>query len=235
LSFRRLVFLMTILAVFTMAVRVSVDSDTWWHLRAGKTILDQGAILDHDLFSLTRQGESWEYPGWLAEIAIYGAFNLFGFPGLNLLTALAVTAAFIMLWFALEGRLLLRSAVLLLAAITSAVFWSARPQIFSLTLSAAYLLILEREQRSAGRLLWLLPPLMALWVNLHGGFAIGFILIALYLIACRRSRLEPTGSRFTADVGLVPEANCPAGRGRAAWRGFRGDQSAWLHDALLSL
>jgi hypothetical protein len=182
LSFRRLVFLMTILAVFTMAVRVSVDSDTWWHLRAGKTILDQGAILDHDLFSLTRQGESWEYPGWLAEIAIYGAFNLFGFPGLNLLTALAVTAAFIMLWFALEGRLLLRSAVLLLAAITSAVFWSARPQIFSLTLSAAYLLILEREQRSAGRLLWLLPPLMALWVNLHGGFAIGFILIALYLI-----------------------------------------------------
>ncbi|MEJ2012864.1 MAG: hypothetical protein P8X64_11670 [Anaerolineales bacterium] len=181
MSFRRLVFLLTILAVFTMAVRVSVDSDTWWHLRAGKTILDQGAILERDPYSLTRQGEPWEYPGWLAEIALYGTYNLFGFAGLNLLTALAVTAAFGMLWRVLEGGLLLRSAVLLLAAITSAVYWSARPQIFSFTLSATYILILEHERRSPSRLLWLLPLLMALWVNLHGGFAIGFILIALYL------------------------------------------------------
>jgi hypothetical protein len=181
LSFKRTVFLLTMLAVFTMAMRVSVDSDTWWHLRAGKTITEQRAVLDHDPFSLTRQGEEWKYPGWLAEVFIYGAFSALGLPGLNLLTALAVAAAFLMLWPLMEGQLLLRSVILLLAATTSAVYWSARPQIFSFTLTAAFLLILERERRSESRLLWLLPVLMTVWGNLHGGFVIGFILIALYL------------------------------------------------------
>jgi len=180
-SFKRFVFLFTMLAVFTMAVRVSVDSDTWWHLRAGKTIVEQRAVLERDPFSLTRQGESWEYPGWLAEIALYAAYLGLGYAGLNLLTALAVTLAFLLLWRTLEGRLLLRSALILLAAATSAVYWSARPQIFSFTLTAAFLLILERERVSTTKWLWLLPPLMALWVNLHGGFALGFILLVLYL------------------------------------------------------
>jgi len=197
LSFKRLVFLLTMLAIFTMAARVSTDSDTWWHLRAGKTIVDEREIIDRDLFSLTRQGEPWEYPGWLAEIALYGAFSLFGFAGLNLLTALAVTLAFVLIWFLLEGRLLLRSAVLLLAAATSALYWSARPQIFSFALAAAYLLILELDRRSSTRLLWVLGPLMALWGNLHGGFAIGFILIGLYLVSLLSSALlewNQTGS-----------------------------------------
>ena len=169
------------LAVFTMAVRISVDSDTWWHLRAGATIVEQRQILSRDPFSLTRQGETWEYPGWLAEVVFYGAFSVFGYAGLNIITGLAVLLAFLLLWFLLEGRLLLRSAVLLFAAIVSAVYWSARPQIFSFTLTAAFLLILDREGHSPTRSLWLLPPMMALWVNLHGGFAIGFILILLYL------------------------------------------------------
>ncbi|HEY43905.1 MAG TPA: hypothetical protein G4O11_07985 [Anaerolineae bacterium] len=30
--------------------------------------------------------------------------------------------------------------------------------------------------------LWILPPLMAVWSNLHGGFAIGFMLIGAYLL-----------------------------------------------------
>ena len=182
MNFKRTVFLLTMLAVFTMAMRVSVDSDTWWHLRAGKTITEERAILDHDPYSLTRQGEEWNYPGWLAEVFIYGAYSALGLPGLNLLTALAVAAAFLMLWPLMKGHLLLRSAILLLAATTSAVYWSARPQIFSFTLSAAYLLILETERRSPTRFLWFLPVLMAVWGNLHGGFAIGFMLIALYLI-----------------------------------------------------
>ena len=45
MSFRRLVVGLTFLAVFTMATRVSVDTDTWWHLRAGEWIVEHRQII----------------------------------------------------------------------------------------------------------------------------------------------------------------------------------------------
>ncbi|MFA9405749.1 MAG: hypothetical protein ACERKX_08005, partial [Anaerolineales bacterium] len=63
LKFRNLVIGITFIAIFTMAVRVSIDTDTWWHLRAGEWILENNEILREDPFSLTRLGEAWRYPG----------------------------------------------------------------------------------------------------------------------------------------------------------------------------
>ena len=60
MRFNRLVPLIALLAVFTMAVQPSVDTDSWWHLRSGAWIVENGEILKADPFSLTRQGQSWE-------------------------------------------------------------------------------------------------------------------------------------------------------------------------------
>ncbi len=51
LTFKRLVILILFLAIFAMAARISVDSDTWWHLRAGQWILEQGRLPETDPFS----------------------------------------------------------------------------------------------------------------------------------------------------------------------------------------
>jgi hypothetical protein len=61
------------------------------------------------------------------------------------------------------------------------VYWSARPQLFSFGLAAVFLYIIERRRWERRGPLWLLPVLMALWVNVHGGFAIGLLLIGLEL------------------------------------------------------
>lgn len=179
MSFRRLVIATTLLALYTMALRVSTDSDTWWHLRAGSWMLEHQQILTFDPFSLTRMGSPWIYPGWIAQLAMAGLYGWLGFAGLNLLTAAMVTLAFAFLWRTLEGPELWRAAVVVLAAATSAVYWSARPQIFSFALTGAFLLVLERWRRGEAGW-WYLPPLMALWVNLHGGFAVGLLLIGVY-------------------------------------------------------
>ena len=181
MKFERLVAAIAFLGVAAMSVRVSTDGDTFWHLRAGEWILEHGQVLTTDPFSLTRNGQPWEYPGWLAEIALDGAFRGLGYAGLNLLTAASVVLALALLWPLLEGPTLLRAFVLLLAAITSAVYWSARPQIFSFALTAAFLLVLEKWRAGGIRRVWVLPVLMALWANLHGGFAIGFLLLFVYL------------------------------------------------------
>lgn len=164
-----------------MAARVAVDTDTWWHLKAGEWISEHGAILRTDPFSSTRFGENWVYPGWLSQVVLFQVYRLAGYAGLNMLTALLVLAAFGVLWPRLDAPPLFRGFVLVLAAAASGVYWSARPQIFSFALAGCFLAILDGFRERDRRWLFVLPGLMALWANMHGGFAIGFLILLAYL------------------------------------------------------
>jgi hypothetical protein len=166
-----------------MAINPSVDSDTWWHLRAGQEIFERGEILTTDSFSLTRQGEPWIYPGWISQVVLYLTFSQFSFAGMNIFTGLMTFIAFVFVWRLLKGKELLKAFVILLAVATTSVYWSARPQIISFALTGATIFILEQARGGKVKTLWFLPLLMILWVNSHGGFAIGFIFLALYLIS----------------------------------------------------
>src|SRR5215510_7905595 len=86
----------TFAGIFAMAARPSVDTDTWWHMRAGAWMLAHGQVLTHDVFSSTRFGQPWLNHSWLSQIVLYLAWQLFSYAGLNLLTAILVTAAW---WF----------------------------------------------------------------------------------------------------------------------------------------
>lgn len=164
-----------------MAARVTIDSDTFWHLAAGRWIWQQGQILDHDVFSLTRLGQPWVYPGWLAELVMFGFHQAFGLFGLNMYTLLAVLGAFWLVWRGMSQPELLRGFVVLMAAAASAIFWSARPQMITLVFSAVFLVAMESErQQTAGWRLWLLPLAMAVWANSHGGFIAGHLTVLAY-------------------------------------------------------
>jgi len=180
MGLRSLVKAVTFLAIFTMAVRIAVDTDTWWHLAAGRWMVDQGRVLQMDPFSFTRLGEPWVNPSWLSQLLLFFVYRVAGVPGLNLLTALMVTLAFACVWPLLDGPALLRGFIVVLCATASAVYWSARPQIISFALAGLLFLILEKG-RANPRYLVGVPILMALWANLHGGFVIGLILVALTL------------------------------------------------------
>ena len=185
MSIRRLVIWITFLAVFAMAARVSVDSDTWWHLRAGQWMVEQRAILQTDHFSYTRLGQPWQYPGWLVQVPMYWLFLTLGPGGLNLWTALMVTLAFVFVWHTLSGGPFLRALVVVLAAATSGVYWAARPYLVTFVFAAVFLWILEDFRLGrlpqGSRRLWLLPLLMMVWANSHGGFAVGFLIWGVYV------------------------------------------------------
>ena len=183
---RKLVTLIAFLAIFAMAARVSMDTDTWWHLRAGQWIVEHCSILTADHFSYTRFGTAWQYPGWLVEVPMIWIFNWFGPGGMNLWTAAMVTLAFIFIWKTMQGGPFMRAFVIVLAAAASGVYWAARPYLVTFVLSAVFLWLLE-DYRTQGypskyrRLYWL-PALMVLWANSHGGFAVGFIILGVYLL-----------------------------------------------------
>jgi hypothetical protein len=163
-----------------LAINPSVDSDSWWHLRAGQEIVARGEILKTDPFSLTRQGEAWIYPGWISQIGLYQIFNTFSFGGLNVFTGVMIFIAFWFVWRLLQGRELLKVFIILLAVATTSVYWSARPQIISFALTGITIFLLERVRMGKTRSLLYMPLVMLIWVNVHGGFAIGFIFLGLY-------------------------------------------------------
>ena len=71
--------------------------------------------------------------------------------------------------------------IVLLVTISSSLHWLARPHILTLTLTVIWYHILDAYQYRNKNYLYLLPPLMLLWVNLHGGFIIGFLLLGIYV------------------------------------------------------
>ena len=188
MSLRRLVFWITILGVFAMAARISVDTDTWWHLRAGQWIIEHRAVPQVDPFSYTRLGEAWQYPGWIVQAPMFLIYEALGPGGLNLWTAIMVALSFAFIWHTLEGGPFVRAFVILLAATVSGVYWAARPYLVTFLFSAVFLFVLERWRRKSAlsrqmELLWSLPVLMLFWANSHGGFAVGFLIWGIYWFA----------------------------------------------------
>jgi hypothetical protein len=197
LTLDRLLVAIVFIAVFTMAVRAPADTDTWWHLQSGRWIIQERSIPQTDPFSHTRYGQPWIDHSWAAQTVLYLAYAGLGYAGLALLVAALATLAFALVWLQCRGtNHWLRAFVVIIAAAASGVIWAARPQMFSFALAAAFAFVLSSYRRGNRKALWLLPALMAVWVNLHGGFAIGFILIVATLFG-------EIGNQFLGNPGLT--------------------------------
>lgn len=186
LTIQRLMVAILFILVFAMAVRVPLDTDTWWHIRSGEYIVEHGTIPRTDPFSHTRGGEVWIDHSWGSQVAIFSVYNLFGGStapgdpgniGLALYTATLATAGMAFVYLMCAGNVYVRAFMVVLGAAAAAVFWSPRPQMFSFMLGALVLHLLHLYKRERIDRLWLIPPLILVWANLHGGFAIGFIFL----------------------------------------------------------
>ena len=114
-------------------------------------------------------------------MAIAHKFN--GLTGIVLLFSLMIAAEYYLMLKILrtyKGDMLSDILIILLAIAASQIHWLARPHIFSLLLMTIWYYLLENYQQRNRNHLYLLPPLMLLWVNLHGGFVSGFILLGIY-------------------------------------------------------
>jgi len=178
LDTKRLLVIILFLSIFVMATQGIGDPDFFWHLRTGQLIWERRSIPREDPFSYTARGQAWVAHEWLTETILFALYSLIGQKGLILAFALLITCTFILVYLQCEGRPWLATFVVLLASLTSAISWGVRPQMVSLFLSALFLYILARKESH----LWLLPPLMALWVNLHGGYLLGLALLLLHIV-----------------------------------------------------
>jgi hypothetical protein len=183
LSTRRLLVFVLLAAIFTLTAGQITDPDFWWHLRTGQLIFETRAIPHTDIFSFTAQGKEWVTHEWLAEVLIYAVYKWSGWGGLVVSFSLLTTAA---LWVAYRRAATVAphpyvaGASLLVGALATAPMWGVRPQMISFLFTSIYVAVLGDYARGGGaKKLWRLVPLMLVWVNMHGGYALGLALVGL--------------------------------------------------------
>jgi len=195
----RLLVLILLFALLAISqINTVVDSDLWCHFKTGEYIVKNLTVPTTDIFSYTLENRAWVDHEWLAQILFYFVFAKFGWLGINILKAIIISLCFLVLLFFIFSKYkkLIYAALFTLLAVLAFGYRSfLRPEVFSYLLLCLFFYILESERR-----FYIVPLLQILWVNLHGYFILGPILVFLYcmgeLISGDLTRSKRLGALF---------------------------------------
>ena len=172
------------LVLIATAVDRNYQTDLWHHLARGRAIVAEGRLLNADRFTYTVHGQPVQDVNWGWQVCFYELYSVGGLPlvqAANSAILALMMAVLVGLAWRRSGSLLAASAVCVFAFFGLWQMLIIRPQTLSLLLFVVLYAILEAAPRRRGLLL--LPPLvMAVWVNVHGGFPIGLVLIGCYAL-----------------------------------------------------
>lgn len=163
------------------------DSDSGWHIVDGQQILATHSVPRVDSFSSIMAGQAWYAWEWLYDLGMAIIHRAFGLNGVVFYTAAIIAATFVLMFFlALRrgGSLIVTLVLLLLSLGASSVHFLARPHVISWLFTVIWFELIDsaRTNESLRTRLYLLPVLTIAWVNLHGGFVLGFVLLAIYIV-----------------------------------------------------
>lgn len=164
------------------------DIDFWWHIAAGKDILEKDAVPSVDPFGVYDADNVWGQTvlksQWLGQVLLYSVFRWFDIDGVILLRAGILTLCLAIVY--LRCRLaatagLFSFAMTALAGIAILHHTGERPQLFSFLYLSLIFLLLDGFMVSGKRwLLYCIPPVMLVWSNTHAGAVLGVVALGLF-------------------------------------------------------
>jgi hypothetical protein len=191
---------LTALFLFAFFSTESADTDTWWHLAAGKYIWQNHRLPVPDPFSYTTDMGKPLYPGelttrhfnltheWGMQVILYITQAAAGIGGLVLLRSLLL-----MFFCGLTGWLAWRrsdsfywglAAALLAASVATHVI-ADRPYLATFVMIPVTMAAYETR-----RGLWWLPLGFLIWANCHAGFIMGWVVAGSYCAELLYQRLK---------------------------------------------
>jgi hypothetical protein len=190
---------LAVTAAICAAPAILNDGDTFWHVAAGRWMIEHGQPLKADPFSFTFGGRPWIAQEWLSEVVMAAAYAGAGWAGVMLLTGLAAgaTSAVMLGWLGRWLSPLSAIGVFAMGAACVAPSLLARPHVVVLPLLAFWTVrLMEARQRGRVPDVWLCL-LMALWANLHSSFIVGIGLCAAFGL---EAALEPGAARVRVTL-----------------------------------
>ncbi len=172
------------LTMLIAAIQPVTDPDFWWHLPTGNWILSHHGVPRHDLYTFTVSNHRWITHEWLSEVILAALYAVGRLPLVSLVFGAVTAAGFLLVYLAIDRRVNFVIAGLTLALGVAAAnpIWGPRIQMMTFALSALTYLWVKRFCEGRSRALYLLPLVMLVWVNLHGGFVLGYGILGLALL-----------------------------------------------------
>jgi hypothetical protein len=194
-------FVVALVAV--LALRRLDNTDTWFHLAAGRWIVAHGSVPHNDTLSWTVRDHPWINVQWLFDVLIYGLYRLGGPSLLVIASAIAYSAATVLLLVNLRRHVGPIPASLLgaWAVIISQSRFEIRPEMVSYLLIQVILWLYATGRVVGRKRLWFLPVVMCLFANFHSLFIVGAVVIACEMAGTLLSEvpLLPSGWRRPVD------------------------------------
>ena len=168
------------------------DPDIWWHLRTGEWMLAHHAAPRVDLYSAELAGHPWLAYSWLYELVAVKLFHWLGLAGIVAYSSgmvLAITVAMVHMVRRVQRDFTLAVLLSFAAVFCMGRLYTPRPWLFTILFFILELDILMRARRT-GRvreLLWL-PPIFALWANVHIQFIDGLMVLGLAWVEAEAAR-----------------------------------------------
>jgi hypothetical protein len=159
------------------------DPDFYWHIKTGEYLLSSWPLPGNDVFTYTHSGNPWVLSEWISQIVLYLVFSSTGYFGTAVLVAAMCAFCGWVTYLSCRKQIGNPVHAVILAAASSLIFVTAtpRPHLFSFLFFATTLFVLlEFKYFRRDRLLVVLPAILLLWANTHGGFFIGLVLIFVF-------------------------------------------------------
>jgi hypothetical protein len=178
-------------------------ADLAYQIRAGNIMLRTHSLLRTDIFTFTVPGRAWVNQQWGAQLLLEATHRLGEWNAIVLLHGLLASTAFVFVFLACRRK---GASTRTAALLSVAGFWVARqnlamrPQLIGVLLFSMTLWILA-GRRGSPRLLWALPALMLVWVNVHGSFVLLPLLLGLAWLEDRKD--SPRTARTALAAGAA--------------------------------
>jgi len=176
-------FLLALVTVCTVRERFD-DPDLWLHLKTGQIVWNTHHVPQSDTFSYTTHHQPTIPHEWLAQTLIFAAYRLGGYTGLMLWLCLACSAIVIATYAfcaVYSGNAKVSLAGGMLVWFFATIGFAIRPQLIGYLLLIVELAALHLGEIRDRRWFFVLPPLFAVWVNVHGSFSLGLVLACILL------------------------------------------------------
>lgn len=163
------------------------DPDLWWHITVGRWIAAQHSLPTTDLWNAYSSAGSWRAYSWVHELIYATVDSVWGIQGLwtlQLLLAIAMVAAFVVVFTYLSRDLFIGAMIGTLVAVGCFQNFSLRPQVFVWMLFAASLALGQKSLRDGltAKTGLYIVIIFSLWANSHISAIIGIGSLVLWVL-----------------------------------------------------
>ena len=184
-SFSSMLMSLIALTVFLAVPKGIDDPDIGWHLRNAEYQIHHRAFIHQDMYSFTTHGKPWMDYEWLSEIPYYLGWKWFGARGIYFVMLLALETILLGIFglaFLESGNTKSAFLISFLAIFLATVSFGPRTLLFGWIFLVVELAILYSFQKGRD-FTPLLPLVFLLWINSHGSWIIGLVLLAVFSLS----------------------------------------------------